>query len=129
MQRVGLMVYRDCDAQASCRVASLERALELNYLYAQDAWGFRPLTLNSRSNFTRFQGRLVASADRTVVQLSGYDWLAEGVNLDTVAQKREATTMSLYNSGLYNITTFCRQPNTGPYAASGAWYYCKCVRG
>ena len=122
MPRVTVNVLYDCEASTGCTSATLERSLPVSYQATPDRFGFRPLTLNGRSTFTRYQGRLALSQDRSVVQLTGYDWAPEGSDLDTFPQKREGATWSLFLDGRQNITTFCKSQNTGSYTASGAYY-------
>ena len=111
MHRVTVNVMFDCEG--ACATASLERSLPISHQSTPDRWGFRPLTLSGRTVNTRYQGRLALSQDRSVVQLTGYDWSPEGSDLDTFAQKREAATWSLFLDGGTNITTFCKNTNNG----------------
>jgi hypothetical protein len=117
MQRVNLAVLYDCNnVLAPGCSAELERTLPVNFQAGVDRWGFRPVTLNARREFTRYQGRLVVTQNRAAVQMTGYDWAPEGMDLQVQPQKREAATVTLFLSGALNMSTFCRTPNTGSYS-------------
>jgi len=121
MQRATMVVFSECNnvVNAACS-ATVNRQITLNSQLTTDAWGFRPLTLSARAIHTRYQGRMVSTQSRNVVQLTGFDWSAEGTNLDSYAQKREGITASLFFDGRVNVTTFCKTRNTGTYSPSGA---------
>jgi hypothetical protein len=125
MARATMVVFAECNnaVDAGC-TATVERTVSLNYQANVDARGFRPLTLTARAAMTRYQGRMVSTQSKQVVQLTGFDWAPEGMNLDTQPQKREGITASLFFDGRLNVTTFCKTRNTGAYRASGAHYYC-----
>lgn len=70
MQRATIQVLLDCET--NCTTATVERTIPINYRNVTDRWGFRPLTLNARNVWTRYQGRMARSVDKSVVQLTGY---------------------------------------------------------
>ena len=117
MHRVTLSVYNDCGA--GCTSATQTGSnIALPYANNTLADGTivatnRPVTLTGKNPHTRYGGRLVISQDRSVVQLTAFDWSPEGSNFDTYAYKREAITVTLKHDGSYSATTFCKAPNTG----------------
>lgn len=129
MTRMSLEVYTE---PAGGNGPVLERTVPLGYQQgaavgsvALDRWGFRPITVNTRRDFTRAAARLVVSPDRTAVTVTGYDQAPEGMNLDAPMPsgfKREAAHAILRQNGSLLVNTFCKTANTG-YAGNMAPFY------
>ena len=107
MQRATLLVLNDCEG--SCVSATVERSIPLNYRNVTDRWGFRPLTLNAKDAATRYAGRMARSADKTVVQLTGYDWAPEGTNMASRSCGACCSTLGSNDHGHKTLCYYCER--------------------